>query len=219
MDIENLFVKELKIDENFDYKKLYNDSRGAVHKDDYKALLYWGIKEKIINIKKYLIAEKVHQDVFYNIAEKNSEGLYELKERLKDYHQESYFNVAPFIFLLEKLEPKYRIKLDKTENEEPIFDFSDDIAVGHRFDGTNAFSRLFLKKDKQAINSFNDNVENLMDTLEIDGISVYILDVEDKGKRESNVVVYQLVKDAQFNELKDKAEHRFLEEIFKYRNI
>jgi hypothetical protein len=46
MSIEKIIKSELQIEENFDYHKLYNDSRGAVHKDDCKLLLNYCIEEK-----------------------------------------------------------------------------------------------------------------------------------------------------------------------------
>lgn len=213
MSIEKIIKSELQIEDNFDYHKLYNDSRGAVHKDDYKSLLNWCIKEKVIDIKKYLIEENIDPDVFYDIVDRKGKGNYRLREALKDYHQESYYNVAPFIYLLELIEPNYRINNNRKEYEEPVLEFPNDIAVGHRFKGTNAFSRLYFQDRKIAINSFNDNVENLVDTLEIDGITLYVLVVEEILRREQNIVLYKLTKNEMFNELKDKAEHRFLEEI------
>lgn len=216
MGIEKILKNELKIEDNFDYHKLYNDSRGAVHKDDYKSLIRWCIKEKIIDVKKYLVEEKIHPDKFYDIADKKGEGYYRLKEALKDYHQESYYDVAPFIYLLELIEPNYRINNNRKEYEEPVLEFPNNIMVGHRFKGTNAFSRLHCEDSKVSINSYNDSIENLVDTLVIDDITVYILVVEDILHSEQNIVIYKLTKNELFNELKDKAEHRFLEELNKF---
>lgn len=213
MGIEKILKNEVKIEDNFDYHKLYNDSRGAVHKDDYKSLIRWCIKEKIIDVKKYLVEEKIHPDKFYDIADKKEEGYYRLKEALKDYHQESYYDVAPFIYLLELIEPNYRINNNRKEYEEPVLEFPNNILAGHRFKGTNAFSRLFFEDSKVSINSYNDSIENLVDTLVIDDITVYILVVEAILHSEQNIVIYKLTKNQLFNELKDKAEHRFLEEL------
>lgn len=216
MGIEKILKNEVKIEDNFDYHKLYNDSRGAVHKDDYKSLIRWCIKEKIIDVKKYLIEEKIHPDKFYDIADKKREGYYLIKEALKDYHQESYYDLAPFIYLLELIEPNYRINNNRKEYEEPVLEFPNNIMVGHRFKGTNAFSRLYCEDSKVSINSYNDSIENLVDTLVIDDITVYILVVEDILHSEQNIVIYKLTKNELFNELKDKAEHRFLEELNKF---
>lgn len=213
MNIETVFKKELQFEDNFDYRKLYNDNRGAVHKDDYKALLRWCIKENVIQINKYLIQENVHPNIFYEIADTNGDGYYQLKEGLKDYHQESYYNIAPFIYFLGMLEPNYRLNKDRKEYEEPILEFPQNIRVGHKFKGTNAFSRLYFEDSKIVVNSSNDDVENLMDTLEIDGITVYVLDVEDMLRSEQRIVVYRLDKGENFNELKKKAEHRFLDQL------
>lgn len=217
MSIERIIKSELQIEEDsFDCHKLYNNSRGAIHKDDYKSLLEWCIKEKVIDIKKYPIKENINQDVFYDIADRKGKDYNQLKEGLKNYHQESYYNIAPFIYLLEMIEPNYRINNDRKEYEEPILEFPNNLLVGHRFKGTNAFSRLYFEDSKIAINSFNDSVENLVDTLEIDGITVYVLHVEEILHSEHNVVLYKLTKNKIFNELKYKAENRFLEEIKKF---
>ena len=216
LNIKKVLKKELQLEENFDYRKLYNDSRGAVHKDEYKALLKWCIKEEVIKISKYLVQESVHPDILYDIADRKGDGYYQLKEKLKNYHQENYYNVAPFIYLLEMTEPNYRLNNHRKEYEEPILEFPNNIKVGHRFNGTNAFSKLYFEDSKTAINSSNDNVENLVDTLEIDGITVYVVDVEDILRREQKIVVYKLQKSEIFNGLKKKAETRFLEELHKF---
>lgn len=218
MGIESILKKELKLEDNFDYHVLYNDDRGSIHKDEYKSLIYWCIKEKVIEVKKYLIQEKVSQDIFYDIVDKKGREQYQLKEVLKEYHQENYYNIAPFIYLLEIVEPNYKINSKRKEYEDPVLEFPDNISVGHRFKGTNAFSRLYFKDDKIAINSFNDEIENLVDTLEIDDINVYVLVVENIVRSEQNIVLYKLTKNDMFNKLKDEAEHKFLEEIHKYIN-
>jgi hypothetical protein len=56
----------------------------------------------------------------------------------------------------------------------------------------------------------------LIDTLEIDGITVYILDVEEPLRTKEKIVLYKLTKNEMFNKLKVKAKERFLEEIKKF---
>lgn len=216
MDLGKIIKKELCLNADFNYKTLYNDERGGVHKDNYKALLRHCISEGIITVKKYLVMENVNQDIFYDIVDKNSEGFYQLKEILKDYHQESYHIIAPFIYLLELLEPDYRINQNRKEYDEPLLDFPNNVQVGYRFDGTNAFTRLYLQDSKMTINSTNDGIDNLMDTLEVDGIEVYILDVEEKLHRNQNIVFYKLTKNDKFNGYKYKAEHKFLDELLSH---
>lgn len=219
MGINKLLQRELKINDSFSYYQLYNDSRGAVNKDIYKALLKHCISEQIIVIKKYLVMENVHPDTFYDIVDQNNRESYHLKERLKEYHQEGYYRIAPFVYLLELLEPKYRINNNIKEYDDPLLEFPNNIKIGYHFEGTNAFSRLYLEDDKIAINSSNDNIDNLMDTLEIDGITVYILDVEENiNSRQQNIVVYKLTKSNKFNQLKNKAEYKCLDELRSYQN-
>jgi hypothetical protein len=217
MSIEKILNKELQLEKDFDYHKLYNDNRGAIHKDDYKGLLSYCLEVGIIDVEKYIIEENVNSEVFYDIADRKGEGQYQLKEVLKEYHQESYYLVSPFIYLLEKIEPKYKLNENRTEYEEPVLVFPNNILVGHRFKGTNAFTRLYFQDSKIAINSSNDSVENLIDTLVIDDITVYVLDIEKTLHIEQDIVIYKLSKKDMFNNLKEKAQHRFLEELNKYK--
>ena len=179
-------------------------------------LLNYCIEEKVIDVKKYLIEENIDSDVFYDIADRKGKGYYSLKEALKDYHQESYYKVAPFIYLLDLVEPNYRINTNRKEPEEAVLEFPTNISVGYRFKGTNAFSRLYFEDNKTVINSSNDSIENLIDTLAIDGITVYILDVEEPLRSKEKIVLYKLTKNEMFNELKVKVKERFLEEIKKF---
>lgn len=100
LSIENLFIKKVTDDEGFNYKVLYNDSRGAVYKDEYKSLIKEAIKKKIITVERFIVAENV-QDELYQICE--TKGIqYTLVECLKDYHNESDHVIAPLIYLLKK---------------------------------------------------------------------------------------------------------------------
>lgn len=217
MSIEKIIKSELQLEDNFDYHKLYNDGRGAIHKDEYKALLKYCIKENIINVKKYLIEENINSDIFHDIVDKNSEGQYQLKEALKEYHQESHYLVAPFVYLLEMVEPKYKINEKRTQYEETLLEFPDNIEVGHRFERSNAFVRLYFKDSEISINSSNDSIENLVDTLELVDSTLYILYVDEFIYRKRDIVIYKLTKKYNFNELKYKAQHKFLDEIEKYK--
>ncbi|MDS0527720.1 hypothetical protein NNC19_18685 [Clostridium sp. SHJSY1] len=217
MSIERIVKDELNLENDFDYQKLYNDNRGAIHKDDYKALLKYCIEEKIIDVKKYLIEENIKADVLHDIVDRSGEGQHRLKEALKEYHQESYYLIAPFIYLLEMIEPKYKLNEDRNKYKDSVLEFPKNILVGHKFEKSNAFIKLYFKDRKIAINSSNDNIDNLIDTLEIDELTVYVLDIEKILNREQNIVIYKLTKKGNFNELKEKAEHRFLEELSKYK--
>lgn len=79
-----------------------------------------------------------------------------------------------------------------------ILNFPQNIQVGHKFEGTNAFSRLFCVDSKVAINSTNDDIETLINTLAIDDVTVYILVTEMPGYFEQDIVLYRLIKRKKF---------------------
>lgn len=218
MEIEKLLGEEIKVEEGFDYRKLFNDSRGAVHKDEYIRLLRDCLSNGIIKLRKYRISKDVSIMTLYDLADLSGVGYYQLKEQMKDYHQENYYHIAPFMYLLQLIEPQYKINEQRKKYEEPLLLFPTNIEVGYRFHNTNAFSRLFFTDSRIAINSYNDSIENVMDTLEIDGISVYILCIEEKEADRESIVMYKLIKGETFNDLKEETEHRFMDEIFIYRD-
>lgn len=218
MEIEKLLGEEIKVEEGFNYRKLFNDSRGAVHKDEYIRLLRDCLSNGIIKLKKHMISKDISIMTLYDLADLSGVGYYQLKEQMKDYHQENYYHIAPFMYLLQLIEPQYKINEQRKKYEEPLLLFPTNIEVGYRFHNTNAFSRLFFTDSRIAINSYNDSIENVMDTLEIDGISVYILCIEEKEAEKESIVMYKLIKGETFNDLKEKAEHRFMDEIFIYRD-
>ncbi|EML6323900.1 hypothetical protein QCQ60_004184 [Bacillus cereus] len=185
MDIEELFLKQVEIGGDFNYKVLYNDSRGAVYKDEYKSLIREAIEKNFIEIEKFIIAEDV-QDELYQICE--TKGIqYTLIECLKNYHSESDFIIAPIIYLLKKLDPKFTLEI----NEEglKIISKSVDVEIRPRIDGKNAEPRIYFPNEKVAITSTNDNVENLGDILAIKGAKVYIIGTDN---RSNLIYVYKI---------------------------
>ena len=94
-----------------------------------------------------------------------------------------------------------------------MLDFPANIEVGHKFKGTNGFSRFFCPDSKVAINSTNDDIETLIDTLEIDDLTVYILDTEGPGYWEEDLVLYKLIKSDKFKQVKNKVDKKIREEI------
>ncbi|MGO4694427.1 hypothetical protein AB4Z50_09105 [Paenibacillus sp. 2TAB26] len=181
MDFEGLFIKKITVENNFSYKSLYNDDRGAVYKDEYKSLIREAMTKGIITVEKFLIAEDV-QDELYQISE-DSKGLkYTLVELLKDYHSESNFVISPLIYLLKKLDPNFSLAI-KEEKLEVVSDVIS-IEIRPRIDGMNATPRIYFPKEKVAIAVTNDNIENLGDILAVEGVSVYIIGTDDR----SNVI-------------------------------
>ena len=171
MDINKIIKRELPLGEDFNYRVLYNDSRGAVHKEDYERLLYHCLKTGIIEVEKYLVEEKISVEVFSDIADEKGKERHLFKEKLKGYYQERDHKIVPFIYLLRKIGPSYELNMERTEYADPILNFPVNIKVGHKFEETNAFSRLFCVDTKIAINSTNDDIETLISTLAIDELT------------------------------------------------
>jgi hypothetical protein len=177
MNIEGIFIKKVTLDDDFNYKMLYNDSRGAVFKDEYKALLREAISKKVITVEKFVIAENI-QDELYNLSETKGPK-YTLIECLKNYHQESDYLIAPFIYILKKLDGDF--KLSDKEGEFIINSNLFEVDIRPRIDRKNAEPRIFFPKEKIAISSTNDNVENLVDILAVRDVQIYIIGTENRS--------------------------------------
>lgn len=207
MDIENLFIKKVTVDEDFNYKVLYNDSRGAVFKDEYKALIREAISKKVITVEKFIIAENI-QDELYQISE--TRGFeYTLIECLKNYHNESDYLIAPFIYILKKLDPDFTLS-DKEEKLKIVSNLVE-VDLCPRIDGKNAEPRIFFPKEKIVITSTNDNVENLGDILAVKGVKVYIIGADDR----SNVIyAYKVNRDDVYFDVAESYKDKVRSELF-----
>lgn len=207
LNIENLFTKRITVDDEFNYKALYNDDRGAVHKDAYKSLIKEAIEKKIITVEKFIIAENI-QDELYRICDETKGYQYTLMECLKDYHNESDFVIAPLIYLLRKIDPQFTINTN--EEELKIISKVVDVKICPRIDGENATPRLFLPKEKVAI-STNDNIENLGDILSVKDVKVYIIATDNR----SNIIyAYKVERSDRFFEVSEGYKDRVIAELF-----
>ncbi len=172
-----MFLKQAAVGEDFNYKVLYNDSRGAVYKDEYKSLIREAIEKNFIAIEKFIIAENVQEELYQIIETKGVQ--YTLIECLKNYHSESDSIITPLIYLLKKLDPKFTLEI----NEEGLKIVSKlvDVEIRPRIDGKNAEPRIYFPNEKVAITSTNDNVENLGDILAIRGVKIYIIGTDNRS--------------------------------------
>lgn len=195
------------------YSDLYNGySRGGVFKTHYEPLLEYCLEEGILKVKKYIIEKEVDIRKFYEIEDRTGRQHHRLIAALKDYHQESDTQVAPFIYLLEKLEPAFRVNKDLKEE---VLEHPTNLQVGYRFEGTNARSRLYITDSRIAINSTNDNIDNLIDTLCINNISLFVLGVKTQGRSKQDVCIYKIDKDTDvFDKLKTELGENLRAKIF-----
>lgn len=195
------------------YSDLYNGySRGGVFKTHYEPLLEYCMEQGILKVKKYIIEKGIDIEEFYEIEDRKGRQHHRLIERLKDYHQESDVLVTPFIYLLEKLEPMFKVNDDLKEE---ILGHPSNLQVGYRFEGTNAKSRLYVTDSRIAINSTNDNIDNLIDTLCIDNISLFILEVGTGWHLKQDLHIYKIEKDTKtFDKLKTQLGDKIVAKIF-----
>lgn len=215
MNIEDLFIKSVTVDENFNYKVLYNDSRGAVFKEEFKSLIRQAISKKIITVEKFIIAENV-QDELYQICETKGFG-YSLINCLKNYHNESDYIIAPLIYLLKKLDPD--LTLSNNEGKMKIVSNVVEVEICPRIDGKNAEPRIFLPKEKIAITLTNDDVENFGDILGVKDVKVYVIGTDDR----SNVIyAYKVSRDDRYFDVAEDYKDNVMSELFqkvkKYKN-
>lgn len=116
-----------------------------------------------------------------------------LLNRLKNYHNESEYLIAPLIYILRKIYPGFRLS-----NHEGILNVISDsvkIELCPRINGRNAEPRIFLPNEKKAITSANDNVENLVDILSVRDVTVYVIVTDDL----SNIIyAYKVNRDHKF---------------------
>ncbi|MDQ8733865.1 hypothetical protein [Paenibacillus sp. LHD-38] len=208
MNIEELFTAKLPLGKDFQYMDLYNDSRGAVFKEHYKSLIKQAIAKNVITVEKYLVAENA-KDKLYEIVEETDKLQYTLVQCLKDYHQENDFVIAPLIYLLRKLDSQHMVLVDSEGQLKIKSKF--DIEIRPRIDGRNATPRLYLPKEKIAISSTNDNVENLGQILAVKDVNVYIVD---KEYLSNNIYAYKINRNERFFEVSNGYEDRVLTEIF-----
>lgn len=190
--LENIVIKKNMMDnETFDYQNLYSDSRGGVYKSHYKALIKEAISASVITVEQYVIAEDI-QDELNNVTE--VKGLKRnLLYRLKNHHSEADFKMAPFIYILEKLDPNYTI-----ENQRESLVISSEVLkvkMRPRIDQKNAEPRLFFPEAKVALTSENDNIDNLGDILAVKDIDVYVIGLDDYW---NDIYAYKIIRDERY---------------------
>lgn len=207
LNIENFFVENITLGENFDYKALYNDSRGACYKEEYKSLIRGAIRNKAITVEKFLIAENV-QEQLYKIGETKGHE-YTLIKNLKDYHNEPDYIVAPLVYLLKELDPQFKINTNdgKPEIESNIFD----LEIRPRIDGQNATPRMFFSEENVVITLMNDNVENLGDILAVKDVKVYVLGTDNFS---NTIYAYKIKREDRFFEMTKGFKDHVTDELF-----
>ena len=208
MNINELFSKEIALDAEFNYEKLFSGTKASAYDRRLRSVLKSSINNMFIQIKKYLVAENIADELF-EIEEWKINSHKKIKPILKDWHSESDYSLSPIIFVLEKLEPNFVVKPDKETSIYGIESYKN-IIIGHRFGSVDAFARIYLPDEKLIINLATDSLHNLMDTLLLEGLTVYLLDVE-YGKK---LIAYELIADSNYQTKYKTIKENLIDDIF-----
>lgn len=213
MKMNELFSKEIELEPEFKYEKLFSNTKASVYDRRLRSLLKNSIDNKFIQIKKYLVEEDVGEELF-EIEEWKVMSHKKIKSMLKDWHSESDYTLSPIICILEKLEPNFSVEIDKDES---IYKIKSDknILIGHRFGIIDAFARIYLPDWKVIINLSTDSLHNLVDSLSLENLIVYILNLELVDGEYKRMVAYELIADSRYYEYKKKSEDSLMDGIFK----
>ncbi|WP_160678406.1 hypothetical protein [Clostridium sp. C8-1-8] len=213
MNIDDVFSKKIELEQDFNYEKLFSGTKASAYDKRLRSLLINSIDKKFIQIKKYLVAEDVGEELS-EIEDWKVMSHKKIKSMLKDWHSESDYTLSPIIYILEKLEPNFIVELDK---ENSIYKIKSDknILIGHRFSVVDAFSRIYLPDKKIIINLSTDSLHNLIDSLSLENLVVYIVDLELVDGEYKRMVAYELIADSRYYECKKKSEDSLMSGIFK----
>lgn len=136
-----------------------------------------------------------------------------IKAILKDWHSESDYSLIPILYILEKLEPQFTVESDA---ETKIYSIQSNkkIEIGYRFHSQDAFARIFLSEQNMIINLTSDSLQNLINSLMIDGTKVYLLDLEWVNGTIYKMVAYELSSSQRFKNVKIDFDDRLIAELF-----
>lgn len=212
MDINELFSKEIELEADFNYEKLFSGTKASAYDRRLRSLLKNSIDNKFIQIKKYLVAEDALEELF-QIEDWKVKSHKRIKAILKDWHSESDYTLSPIIYILEKLEPNFLVEPDKKTG---IYNIKSkkNILCGHRFTNVDAFARVYLPNEKIIINLSTDSLHNLIDSLLLENLTVYIVDLELVDGEYKRMIAYELIADSRYYECKKKSEDSLMDGIF-----
>lgn len=210
--MEELFIKQMDLDLNFDYKKLYSGTKSSGDDTKLKSLLKFGLKHKEIEIKKYLIAENI-ADELDELEEWKEMSHKKIKSILKDWHSESDYPLIPILYILEKLEPKFQVEPD-IETKIYSVKSNKNIKIGYTFQLQDAFARINLPDENIIINLTSDSLVNLVKCLMIENVKLYLLDLEWINGEASRLVAYELTSSQKFRDVKNDIDDKLISEFF-----
>ncbi len=210
--MENLFTKQLEIETDFDYKCLYSGDKSSSHDQRLKSLLKGGLVHKEIIIKKYLIAENIAEELD-KLEEWKEMSHKKIKSILKDWHSESDYSLIPLLYILERLEPKFGVKPDEVTKIYSIHS-EKNIKIGYRFDLQDAFAHIYMPYQKAIINLTSDRLSNLVNSLTIDEMKIYLLDLEWINGTPDRIVAYELSSSQRFKDVKNNSDDTLIAGLF-----
>lgn len=210
--MEKLFVKQLEMEVDFDYKKLYSETKSSATDTRIKALLREGLLHNEIEVKKYLVLENISEE-FDELEEWKLMSYKKIKAVLKDWHSESDYSLVPILYILEKLEPNFIVEPDA---DTQIYSIQSEkkIEIGYRFPIQDAFARIYLPDQKALVNLTSDKLSNLVNSLTIEDMRIYLLDLEWKAGSVDRMVAYELISSQRFKNEKHDSDDKIIAELF-----
>lgn len=136
-----------------------------------------------------------------------------IKAILKDWHSESDYSLIPILYFLERLEPNFTVKPDE-ETKVYSIQSQKKIEIGHKFPTQDAFARIYLPEQKAIVNLTSDSLSNLVNSLTIEDMRIYLLDLESKGGDSDRIVAYELISSQRFKNVKNDSDDKILAELY-----
>lgn len=211
MKIGKCEFNKISLNQEFDYKKLYSDSRGSVHKEIYETLLSGCLEKGIIKVSKYEFG-KISDNQYFDLLDEKGKKVYKMRKLLKAYHQERDAELIPLLYLMKESFPEYEIT-DNMISSASILTNYKNVKIMHRLGDGNAVARIYIQDTDDVILTTNDEIENLIDCLEKVVTKVVVIGTEMLSE-EISLIAYLVEKDNRFNELKNKAENFGIDKLF-----
>jgi hypothetical protein len=210
--MENIFIKQLELDADFDYKSLYSGDKSSSYDVRLKSLLKGGLVHKEIIIKKYLIADNIAEELD-KLEEWKEMSHKKIKSILKDWHSESDYSLIPLLYILERLESNFTVKPDEVTKIYSI-QSEKNIEIGYRFALQDAFAHIYMPDERAIINLTSDRLSNLVNCLIIDEMKIYLLHLEWINGTPDRIVAYELSSSQRFKDVKNNSDDTLISGLF-----
>jgi len=179
---------------------LFNNERGAVGKEKLIALFDYSLANNLIRVERAEIVTSLPSSEIRDLTSRKGKELHMMLQQLRTYHQESDSRLAHLVYFVEN-------EIEK-QHEYPKF------KLGHRFEKSNAESRIYFESEHIGINSDNDDIETLIETLDVMNGFLFILGRDQSKVITSDINIYKLEITAGYREVREKLRKHNLDEMF-----